>query len=99
MQNNLKEVSFMVYKLKEGFIVRKIGDQIMAVPVGKQTSEIHGMIALTESAELLWNALKTGAEEAELVKIITDVYEVDEQKATQDVQKFLAGLKEQGALL
>ncbi len=89
----------MAYKLKDGFVVRKIGDQIMAVPVGKQTSEIHGMIALTESAELLWNVLKTGAEENELVKIITDTYEVDEAVAIADVKKFLVGLKEQGALI
>lgn len=89
----------MAYKLKDGFVVRKIGDQIMAVPVGKQTSEIHGMIALTESAELLWNVLKTGAEEKELVKIITDTYEVDEEVAVADVKKFLEGLKEQGALI
>lgn len=89
----------MEYKLKDGFVVRKIGEQIMAVPVGKQTSEIHGMIALTESAELLWNKLKTGAEESELVKIITDTYEVDENLAAADVKKFLDGLKEQGALI
>ncbi|MBR4286882.1 MAG: PqqD family protein [Clostridia bacterium] len=89
----------MEYKLKDGFVVRKIGEQIMAVPVGKQTSEIHGMIGLTESAELLWNKLKTGAEESELVKIITDTYEVDENQAAQDVKKFLEGLKEQGALI
>lgn len=88
----------MAYKLKDGFVVRKIGDQIMAVPVGKQTSEIHGMIALTESAELLWNVLKDGAEEEALVKIITDTYEVDEAIATEDVKKFIEGLKEQGAL-
>ncbi len=88
----------MAYKLKDGFVVRKIGDQIMAVPVGKQTSEIHGMIALTESAELLWKVLKDGAEEEALVKIITDTYEVDEAIATEDVKKFIEGLKEQGAL-
>lgn len=88
----------MTYKLKDGFVVRRIGMQIMAVPVGKQTSEIHGMIALTESAELLWNALTDGAEEEALVKIITDTYEVSEVVATEDVKKFLEGLKEQGAL-
>lgn len=88
----------MTYKLKDGFVVRRIGMQIMAVPVGKQTSEIHGMIALTESAELLWNALTEGAQEEALVKIITDTYEVSEDVAAEDVKKFLEGLKEQGAL-
>ena len=57
----------MKYKLKDGFVVRKIGEQIMAVPVGKQTSEIHGMIVLTESAELLWDSLKNGADEIDMV--------------------------------
>lgn len=89
----------MVYKLKDGFVVRKIGMQIMAVPVGKQTSEIHGMIILNESAEILWNALKDGADKQTLIKLITDDYEVSEEQAAQDVDKFLEGLREQGALV
>ena len=89
----------MFYKLKDGFIVRKIGKQIMAVPVGQQTSQIHGMIALSESAEILWKALEKGAEEESLVDILTEIYEIDREKALEDVKKFLAGLKEQGALV
>lgn len=89
----------MFHKLKDGFIVRKIGKQIMAVPVGQQTSQIHGMIALSESAEILWKALEKGAEEESLVDILTEIYEIDREKASEDVKKFLAGLKEQGALV
>ena len=88
----------MVYKLKSGFILRKIGDQIMAVPVGAQTSHIHGMIALSESGELLWNALVNGAEEEVLAELLTENYEVDRETALNDVRLFLQGLKEQGAL-
>ncbi len=89
----------MFYKLKDGFIVRKIGKQIMAVPIGQQTSHIHGMIALSESAELLWNVLEKGSEEENLVDVLTDVYDIDRERASEDVKKFLAGLKEQGALI
>ena len=88
----------MVYKLKSGFILRKIGNQIMAVPVGTQTSHIHGMIALTESGELLWNALRDGADETVLTNLLTETYEVDAAAALADVRSFLNGLKEQGAL-
>lgn len=88
----------MVYKLKSGFILRKIGDQIMAVPVGAQTSHIHGMIALTESGELLWNALGDGADEATLTNLLTENYEVDPHTALADVKSFLEGLEKQGAL-
>ncbi|MEE1066377.1 MAG: PqqD family protein [Acutalibacteraceae bacterium] len=87
-----------MYKLKDGFIVRKIGDQIMAVPVGTRTSDMHGMIVLSESAELLWGALEKGATIDELVQILTDNYEVDACVARQDAESFLTKLKEQGAL-
>lgn len=87
-----------MYKIKGGFIVRKIGGQIMAVPTGRLTSDIHGMIALTESGELLWNALEKGAGEQELADILTENYEVDGETALADAKKFLDGLKEQGAL-
>lgn len=88
----------MVYKLKSGFVLRKIGDQNMAVPVGPQTSHIHGMIVLSESGELLWKALVDGAEEADLVDLLIGNYEVDEATALADVKDFVHGLEEQGAL-
>lgn len=87
-----------MYKIKDGFIIRKIGGQIMAVPTGKMTSEIHGMIALTESGELLWNALQSGAELDALADILTENYEVEREIALADAEKFLNALKEQGAL-
>ena len=87
-----------MYKIKDGFIVRKIGGQIMAVPTGSRTSEIHGMIALSESAELLWDALQKGADLEMLAGILTENYEVERSTALADAEKFIAGLKEQGAL-
>ncbi len=87
-----------MHKIKDGFIIRKIGSQIMAVPTGKMTSEIHGMIALTESGELLWNALEKGADIEELADILAENYEVERDVALTDAEKFVNGLKEQGAL-
>lgn len=88
----------MFYRLKDGFIVRKIGEQTMAVPVGRQTSEIHGMIALTESAELLWKDLEKGADIERLTDIVTENYEIDRETAEADLKRFLDKLKKQGAL-
>ena len=87
-----------MYKIKDGFIIRKIGAQIMAVPTGKMTSEIHGMIALTESGELLWNALVNGADIETLADILTENYEVERGVALADAEKFVLGLEKQGAL-
>lgn len=88
-----------MYRVKEGFVVRKIGEYVMAVPVGAQTSAMHGMIALSESGELLWKALEKGADVEDLVGILTDNYEVEKNIATEDVIKFINSLSEQGALV
>lgn len=88
-----------MFRLKDGFIVRKIGDQIMAVPVGTRTSDLHGMIVLSESAELLWEALKEGAELDDLVSILTENYDVETDVAIRDVENFIENLKKQGALI
>lgn len=89
----------MIYKVKDGFIIRELGGNKMAVPVGKQTSEIHGMIALSESGALLWEVLENGADLQTLAAVLTDNYEIDEATALADARKFVDGLKEQGALI
>jgi len=89
----------MIYKLKDGFIIRELGGNTMAVPVGTQTSEIHGMIALSESGALLWKALASGADIQTLAAVLTDNYEIDSATALVDAEKFVIGLKEQGALI
>ena len=88
----------MVYKLKSGFILRKIGDQIMAVPVGAQTSHIHGMIALTESGELLWNALRDGADENTLTNLLTENYELVPPLTKKELA-FLNWIMKEGEIL
>lgn len=88
----------MVYKIKEGFVLRKIGPQVMAVPVGKLTSEIHGMIALSESGDLLWKLLSDGADKETLVNALLDEYEIDRETAEKDTERFIENLIGQGAL-
>ncbi|MBR2869464.1 MAG: PqqD family protein [Clostridia bacterium] len=87
-----------MFRIKSGFMIRNISGQIMAVPTGARTSDIHGMIVLSESGELLWKALEKGASADELADILTENYDVDRQTALADTEKFLNGLREQGAL-
>ena len=71
----------------------------MAVPVGTQTSELHGIIALNESGEMLWGLLEKGATQEELADALQACYEVERSVALDDAEKFIDMLKEQGALL
>lgn len=87
-----------MFRLKKGFIIRKIGEQVMAVPIGTQTTEIHGMIALSESGELLWKALENGATIDVLTNILVENYDVDYALAENDVRRFIEQLNDQGVL-
>ena len=85
-------------KIKDGFILRKIADQYMAVPVGARTREIHGLIAMNETAAFLWERMDKDCTENELSQALLDTYEIDEDKANEVVQRFVDMLKTEGVL-
>ena len=41
-------------KIKNGFVVRKVGGESVVVPVGEMSKEFHGMINLNETGAFLW---------------------------------------------
>lgn len=85
-------------KIKSGFVVRKIADQYMAVPVGARAKELHGMIGMNETAAYLWNQLKEERTESELVQALLDDYDVEEEQAIRSVKHFHELLQKEGVL-
>ena len=88
----------MIMKVKSGFVLRKIGGQYIAVPVGSRTRELHGMIALNETGAFLWKKLETEQTTDSLTSKLTDEYEIDTQHAHESVEKFLKLLTENNVL-
>lgn len=85
-------------KIKNGFVVRKIANQYMAVPVGARAKELHGMIGLNETAAFLWELLKEERTEEELVQGLFREYEVEEEQARRSVKHFHELLIKEGVL-
>lgn len=85
-------------KVKDGFVLRKIGPQTVAVPIGKRTGEIHGVISLSESGALLWEKLTEGTEKEELISLLLENYEIDRTTASRDLEDFIDGLQKQGVM-
>ena len=93
---SIKESDHM--KIKSGFVVRKIANQYMAVPVGARAKELHGMIGLNETAVFLWELLKEERTEEELVHELLKEYEVEQEQARQSVKRFHELLIKEGVL-
>ena len=88
----------MIMKVKSGFVLRKIGDQYIAVPVGSRTRELHGMIALNETGAFLWKKLETEQTTETLRNLLAEEYEVDTDHAQESVNRFLELLSENEVL-
>lgn len=83
-------------KIKKGFVVREVGGENVAVPVGAQSKSFHGMIKLNDTGRFLWDFFLKDHTQEEAVAALLSEYEVDERTATEDVKRFASVLLENG---
>lgn len=86
-------------KLKEGFVLRRIGGHAMVVPVGSQTVDFRCMITLNDTGAFLWKQLETDCTVEQLTKAIQSEYEVTAEVAVQDVARFIDQLRQADLLV
>ena len=84
-------------QLKEGFILRTVAGETVAVPYGAQL-QTNMMITLNETGKFLWERLEKGTDEEALVAALLGEYDVDEQTARKHVALFVGKLNENGFL-
>lgn len=84
-------------KIKDGYIVRKIGTKYYAVSAAR-AAEGAGMISLNETGAFIWELLKNDTTVEEIAKALADKYEIDVELATRDSEAYISMLKEAGAL-
>ena len=85
-------------KVRDGFILREVGDQPVVVAVGGASQYFNGMVKLNASGKFLFEQLKDDKSEDDLVKAMTEKYEVDEETARKDVQSFVETLVKPGII-
>ncbi|MCI9126278.1 MAG: PqqD family protein [Eubacterium sp.] len=85
-------------KVREGFILKKMGTQAVVIAIGSASKVFNGMVKLNETGELMWEKLVEGATREELIAAILEVYEVEEEVAQKDVDRFIEKLKKPGII-
>jgi S-methylmethionine-dependent homocysteine/selenocysteine methylase len=85
-------------KLKKGFITHTIQNTQVMVATGAVSGTFNGLARSNETAAFIINCLKQETTEADIVKKITDTYEVDQDKALNDVRKTIDQLQKIGAI-
>ena len=79
---------------KEDFILRKVADSYVVVPVNDMTVDFNGIINLNETGAFLFEILQKGADKQELLDKLLSEYEVTSEKAEADIEVFIQKLKD-----
>lgn len=80
-------------KIKEDFILRKVADSYVVVPVNNMSLDFNGIINLNETGAFLFELLQNGADREELIRKLLVEYEVTERKAEKDIDLFIEKVK------
>ena len=78
-------------KIKEGYIIKKVGPGYVVVTVGQASKDFNGMIRLNPAGAFLWQSIREGADSREkLIRLMLERYDdLDGETAGADLDEFL----------
>ena len=85
-------------KIKNGFLLRKVGEQTIVVAIGDESRDFNGIIRLNETGRFLWEKLQSETTEKNLVSAMLLEYDINEATAENDTADFIESLKEANLL-
>ena len=86
-------------RIRKDFIIKKIMDDYIVVPTGKEMVDFNAMFTLNETGAFLWEKLQEEKTEEELVEELCSEYDVASDVAAQDISDFLKLLQDADILL
>ncbi|MGN0382979.1 MAG: PqqD family protein [Eubacterium sp.] len=87
-------------KANDDFVLRKIGDDSVLVPINKAAVDFGGLVLLNETGAYLWECLLNGEKSLEeLAECIVREYEVDMETALADTKEFIEYLNQREVLV
>lgn len=89
----------VIMKLKNGFILRKVGRQYVVAATGEASQNFNGMMRLNDEAAFAFGLLKDDITEEALICALCEKYGTGEEETRMDVMQFLSKLKEADALV
>lgn len=86
-------------KIREGYVLNEMGDTVVAIYVGNDEGNgLKGLVELNKPGAFMWEKLTRGCTKEELLKAITERYEVEESTAERDIEAFLSALRKENII-
>ena len=85
-------------KIKSGFVLRHFADKWIAVCADDSADENNMFITLNQSGVFVWELLQNEISYDEVVKVVTEKYEITTAQAKTEFDEFLNKLRKAGIL-
>ncbi len=87
-------------RIKEGFKLRTLCGEYIVVGEGINVVDFNKMLTLNDSAAWLWEQVQGRDFTSEdLVSLLTDKYDVSQERASADVDKLLQTWQQEGIVI
>lgn len=83
-------------KIKQGFVMRDVAGQAVAIATGEASKSFHGMVKLNDTGAVIWNGIEKGLDEVEIAEQLAAGYDVEADQALKDVESFIARMRDAG---
>ena len=83
-------------RIKQGFVMRDVAGQAVAIATGEASKSFHGMVKLNGTGADIWRGVEEGLDDASIADRIAAKYEVDPDRAPQHGDAFIARMREAG---
>ncbi len=80
-------------KIKEGYTLREIAGSSVVVPLGDTQVSFKGIMTLNGVGAFVWKILENGADREEIIEKVLAEYDVDEETASADIDRYLMKLR------
>ena len=85
-------------KIKNGFLLKKVGGQNVVVALGEASRSFNGIIRLNDTGVFLWQKLQQETSEEQLLAALTAEYDIGKEQAKSDIAEFIAALRKAALL-
>lgn len=94
--NQYSEVADM--RIADGYILRNVAGSNVVVPVGDRGVDFTAIISVNETGAFIWKQLENETTKENILAAMLNDYDVDEQRAKADIEKFISTMREAGLL-
>lgn len=84
--------------LNNQFEIINVADEYILVPVGDQVLKFSGVVAITDATAYLLEKMRVNKSEDELVRLLTEEYDVDAMTARADINETMKKLLDIGVI-